>query len=179
VTVLRQRERDIALAAYDGDAAADAIFKLTRSIHTADAATIGKFLSQEAQALHEYGRDRGSNVHLVAAIALRREQLALAASDDERGAAFSNLGIALRRWATGKAGPLGSRRRLRPTARRWRRRHASGSLSNRLIYRAISAMRSPRSVSGRAARRAWKRRSRPIVWRWRSGRASGFRSAGL
>ena len=54
-----------------------------------------EFLAKEAQALYEYGGDRGSNVHLVAAIALRRELLALAASDDERGAAHNNLGIAL------------------------------------------------------------------------------------
>ena len=69
VTVLRHRERDIALATYDGDAAAAAIAKLARSIHAANAPMIGKFLSKEARALHEYGRDRGSNVHLVAAIA--------------------------------------------------------------------------------------------------------------
>ena len=95
VTVLRHRERDIALAAYDGHAAAAAIVKLGRSIYAASAATVGKFLGEEAQALNEYGRDRGSNVHLVAAIALRRELLARASSDDERGAARNNLGNAL------------------------------------------------------------------------------------
>ena len=95
VTALRHRERDIALAAYDGDAAADAILKLARSIHGANAAMVVEFLGKEAQALYEYGTDRGSNVHLVAAIALRRELLALASSDDERGAAHHSLGVAL------------------------------------------------------------------------------------
>ena len=60
-----------------------------------NAAKIAEFLGSEAQALYEYGRDRGSNVHLVAAIALRREQLALAGSADERGVALNNLGNAL------------------------------------------------------------------------------------
>ena len=56
--------------------------------------------NSEAKTLYEYGRDRGSNVHLVAAIALRRKVLALASSDDERGAARTNLGIAL--WTLGE-----------------------------------------------------------------------------
>jgi tetratricopeptide (TPR) repeat protein len=99
VTELRHRERDIALATYDGDDAADAILKLARSIHRSNAA-IGEFLAKEAEALHEYGRDRGSNVHLVAEIALRRELLARASSDDERGAARNNLGNAL--WRLGE-----------------------------------------------------------------------------
>ena len=100
VTALRHRERDIALATYDGDAAAAAILKLARAIHGANAAMVVEFLGKEAQALNEYGRDRGSNVHLVAAIALRRELLALASSNDERGAARNNLGIAL--WTLGE-----------------------------------------------------------------------------
>jgi tetratricopeptide (TPR) repeat protein len=95
VTLLRQRERDIALAAYDGDAAADAILKLARSIHGANVAAVVEFLGKEAEALCEYGTDRGSNVHLVAEIALRRERLALAVSEDERGSARHSLGIAL------------------------------------------------------------------------------------
>ena len=46
VTALRHRERDIALATYDGDAAAAAILKLARSIHGANAAMVGKFLGR-------------------------------------------------------------------------------------------------------------------------------------
>jgi tetratricopeptide (TPR) repeat protein len=94
VAALYNRERDIALAAYDGDAAADAIIELARSIHGANTAKVVEFLNSEAQALYEIGDGRGSNVHLVAAIALRREQLALASSDDERAAARHDLGKA-------------------------------------------------------------------------------------
>ena len=95
LTALYHRERDIALGTYDGDAAADAILQLARSIHEANVRMVAEFLGKEAEALYEYGDDRGSNVHLVAAIALRRELLALASSDDERGAARNNLGNAL------------------------------------------------------------------------------------
>ena len=95
MTALYTHARDIALATYDGDAAAEAIVELARAIHGTNAAKIAEFLSSEAQALYEYGRDRGSNVHLVAAIALRREQLALAGSADERGVALNNLGNAV------------------------------------------------------------------------------------
>ena len=73
---------------------------LAEAIHGANAAAIATFLNSEAETLEEYGRDRGSNVHLVAAIALRRRVLALASSDDERGAARTNLGIAL--WTLGE-----------------------------------------------------------------------------
>jgi tetratricopeptide (TPR) repeat protein len=100
VTALRHRERDIALATYDGDAASDAILKLARAILRANVLIVVEFVGKEAQALYEYGRDRGSNVHLVAAIALQRELLTLAASDDERGAAGNSLGNAL--WTLGE-----------------------------------------------------------------------------
>ena len=95
VTTLYHQAREIALAAYDGTAAAEAILELGRAIHGANAASLTDFLSFEAQALYDYGRDRGSNVHLVAAIGLRRKQVALAASADERGAALNSLGNAL------------------------------------------------------------------------------------
>jgi tetratricopeptide (TPR) repeat protein len=94
VTALLTHERDIALATYNGHSAAAAVVELARSIHDANASIV-EFLDAEAQALYEYGRDRGSNVHLVAAIALRRELLGLASSGDERGAAFHSLGTAL------------------------------------------------------------------------------------
>jgi len=106
VTALHNNERDIALASYDGEAAAGAILALAEAIHGANAAAVATFLKSEAKTLYEYGRDRGSNVHLVAAIALRSKVLALASSDDERGAAQTDLGIALLtlgEWESGTA----------------------------------------------------------------------------
>jgi tetratricopeptide (TPR) repeat protein len=97
ISLLYHRERDIALATYDGDAAARAIVALAETIHGANAAKVVEFLSYEAHALEDIGDRRGSNVHLVAAIAMRRELLNLAVSDDERGAARTNLGVALGR----------------------------------------------------------------------------------
>jgi tetratricopeptide (TPR) repeat protein len=94
-TVLYHRARDIALAAYDGDGAARAIAELARSIHGENGVKIAEFLSSEAQSLFEYGRDRGSNVHLVAAIGSRRVQLRLIISSNERGTALNDLGLSL------------------------------------------------------------------------------------
>jgi tetratricopeptide (TPR) repeat protein len=95
-----EMERDIALAAYDGEAAGDVIVALAEALHGANAAHVFGFLNSEATTLYEYGRDRGSNVHLAALIVLRRKLLALAASNDERGRAQNNLGNAL--WALGE-----------------------------------------------------------------------------
>jgi hypothetical protein len=95
VTALGNRERDIALAAYDGDAAADAILALAEALHGANAAAIVTFLNSAAESFEDYGRDRGSNVHLAALIVLRRKLLALASSNYERGTARNNLGNAL------------------------------------------------------------------------------------
>ena len=95
VTALGNRERDIALAAYDGEAACDAVVALAEALHGTNAVTITTFLNSEAQTLEVYGRDRGSNVHLVALIALRSRLVALASSDGERGTARNNLGNAL------------------------------------------------------------------------------------
>jgi hypothetical protein len=69
--------------------------ELARTIHGANAPRIVNFLGSEALSLCAYGRDHGSNVHLVAAIALRRGQLSLVASADERGTALNGLGVAL------------------------------------------------------------------------------------
>jgi tetratricopeptide (TPR) repeat protein len=96
VTALRTHERNYALAAYEGDGAAEAIVELARSIHGANAAKIAEFLDSEADELHGIGERRGSNVHLVAAIALRRELVTLAVSAEERGAQQNALGNALR-----------------------------------------------------------------------------------
>jgi tetratricopeptide (TPR) repeat protein len=94
VTALYNRERDIALAAYDGEGAADAILALGEAVHGENAARVGEFLKLEANTLFELGRDRGSNVHLAASIALRRKLLGLALSVEERGAELNNLGNA-------------------------------------------------------------------------------------
>jgi hypothetical protein len=95
VTALYTRARDIALAAYDGDGAAEAMIALPGDIHGSNAKTIAEFLSSEAAALGKQGDERGSNVHLVAAIALRRKLLEAAGPDDERGGAHIRLGNAL------------------------------------------------------------------------------------
>ncbi len=95
VTALYNRERDIALASYDGDAAAEAIAALAQAVHGADRVGALKALTAETEALYVYGRDRGSNVHLVAMIALSRKLLDAASTIDERGVAYVRLGNAL------------------------------------------------------------------------------------
>ena len=95
ITILYNRERDIALATYDGEAAANAIFSLAEAIHGANAVMVARALNSEAEMLYQYGRDRGSNVHLIALIAVRRKLLDSASSKDERGAAKDSLGAAL------------------------------------------------------------------------------------
>ena len=61
---------------------------------------VAQSLNSEAATLYEYGSDRGSNVHLIALIIVRRKLLDAASSDDERGIAHDNLGIAL--WTLGE-----------------------------------------------------------------------------
>ena len=95
ITVLYNRERDIALATYDGEAAAAAIFSLAEAIHGASTVMVAQALNTEAETLYQYGRDRGSNVHLTALIAVRQKLLDAASSNDERGAANKDLGNAL------------------------------------------------------------------------------------
>ena len=95
VTALYDRERDIALAAYDGVAAAEAIILRTEAIYGGNTEMVARSLNSEAATLYEYGRDRGSNVHLIALIILRRKLLDAASSPDERGMAQDNLGTAL------------------------------------------------------------------------------------
>src|SRR6185437_13965070 len=55
VTALRTEERNYALAAYDGEAAAKAILALGRALHGANAETLVEYLRSEAQALYERG----------------------------------------------------------------------------------------------------------------------------
>ena len=95
IIILYNRERDIALATYDGEAAATAIFSLAEAIHGVNTEMVAQALNSEAEMLYEYGRDRGSNVHLTALIAVRRKLLDAASSSDERGIANGNLGTAL------------------------------------------------------------------------------------
>jgi tetratricopeptide (TPR) repeat protein len=95
MTALYNRERDIALASYDGVAAAEAIAARVQAVQGADRAGAFKALKTETNALYDYGRDRGSNVHLVAMIALSRKLLDAASTLDERGAAYVWLGTAL------------------------------------------------------------------------------------
>ena len=92
---LYNRARDIALAAYDGEAAAEAIILRAEAIHGTNTEMVARSLNSEAATLYEYGRDRGSNVHLIALIILRRKLLDAASSNDERGIAQDNLGTAL------------------------------------------------------------------------------------
>ena len=90
------RERDIALAAYDGEAAAEAVLAMAEALHGDRRAV----LIAEGEALVEVGDQRGSNVHLIAAIAVSRAALALATGADEIGYDRTVLGIAL--WRLGE-----------------------------------------------------------------------------
>ncbi len=117
-------------------------------------------------------------MHLVAAIALRRELLALASSDDERGAARNNLGIAL--WTLGERESGTARLEeavaaYRAALEEWTRERVPlhWAMTQNNLGNALR-----RSGSGRAGRRGSRRRSRPIARRWRNRRASGFRSIG-
>ena len=95
ITALYTRARDIALAAYDGLAAAEAIILLAETVHGANTVAVTQTLKSEAATLYEYGRDRGSNVHFTALIGLRRKLLVAASSDDQRGIALHDLAFAL------------------------------------------------------------------------------------
>ena len=95
VKVLCGRMRDIGLAAYDGVAAADAILAMAETLHGASTAGRRALLIAEGDRLVEYGTLKGSNVHLVAAIAVRRATLQLASTPDEIGYDQNLLGNAL------------------------------------------------------------------------------------
>src|SRR5262249_42565655 len=74
------------------------------AIYGANTGMAARSLNSEAATLYEYGRDRGSNVHLIALIILRRKLLDAASSDDERGIAQDNLGTALSRLGGRESG---------------------------------------------------------------------------
>jgi tetratricopeptide (TPR) repeat protein len=95
VRVLFGRERDIALAAYDGEAAAEAILAMAESLHGDQTDARRDSLIAEGDRLDEFGNQRGSNVHLIAAIGVRRATLRLAAGPDAVGFDQNKLGLAL------------------------------------------------------------------------------------
>ena len=78
VMVLFGRERDIALAAYDGEAAAEAILAMAESLHGDQVGARRDLLIVEGDRLYEVGDQRGSKVHLIAAVGIRRATLQLA-----------------------------------------------------------------------------------------------------
>jgi hypothetical protein len=176
VTALYHRERDIALAAYDGDAAAEAILELASSIHGALAETL-EFLNSEAQLLFEYGRDRGSNVHLVASIALRRS-LAEEQSTNGNGLALANLGLAL--WTLGdrEAASEKLEEAVRVYQASLEKLTWEGAPLEWVTTQSNLAYAFLRSESVRAAPVGSKRRSWPIEWLWMKGSASAFRWPG-
>src|SRR6516164_905832 len=93
-------ERDIALAAYDGEAAAEAILPMADSLHGDQTDARRNSLIAEGNSLYEVGDQRGSNVHLIAAIAVRQASLRLATGSDAVGYDQNNLGLAL--WRLGQ-----------------------------------------------------------------------------
>src|SRR6516162_3209022 len=97
VRVLFGLERDIALAAYDGEAAAEAILAMADSLHGDQTDARRNSLITEGNSLYEFGDQRGSNVHLIAAIAVRQASLRLATGSDAVGYDQNNLGNALLR----------------------------------------------------------------------------------
>ena len=95
VMVLFGRERDIALAAYDGEAAAEAILAMAESLHGDQVGARRDLLIVEGDRLYEVGDQRGSKVHLIAAVGIRRATLQLADGPDTVGFDQNNLGLAL------------------------------------------------------------------------------------
>src|SRR6516225_8326320 len=89
-------ERDIALAAYDGEAAAEAILAMADSLHGDQTDARRNSLIAEGNSLYEFGDQRGSNVHLIAAIAVRQAALRLATASHAVGYDQNNLGNALK-----------------------------------------------------------------------------------
>ena len=72
VTALYHRERDVAFAVFDGEAAAEAVTALANALHPNDRAGALGLITTEADSAFARGDEKGSNVHLAAAIALLR-----------------------------------------------------------------------------------------------------------
>ena len=96
VRTLYGRERDIAFSVFDGEAAAEAIIAMADALHQNSPADVRDAIAAEARAAYEYGDEKGSNVHLIAAIALRRTLVESARDQDEKGSALNDLGNALK-----------------------------------------------------------------------------------
>ena len=178
ITVLYNRERDIALATYDGEAAANAIFSLAEAIHGANIAMVARALNSEAEMLFEYGGDRGSNIHLIALIAVRRKLLDAASSNGERAVANRNLGLALQRLGERESGTARLEEAVKAyqaALEEWRRDRVPLDWA---MTRTTSASRCRGSGNERAGRRGWRRQSGPTRRRWRNGGAIVCRSTG-
>ena len=143
VTALYHRERDIALAAYDGDAAAGARYRRWRdAIHGANAATVAEFLRSEAEALYDTWRATRQQCASRRRDRPAAEPLALAGSATNEAQPGTISAMRSGGSASGRAGRRSSRRRSRPIARRWRNARASGFRSTGRRRRTISALRS-------------------------------------
>jgi tetratricopeptide (TPR) repeat protein len=178
VTALYSRARDIALAAYDGEAAAEAIIALAEAAHGANAAMVARSLNSEAAALYEYGRDRGSNVHLIALIVLGRKLLDAASSDDERGMAQDNLCIALSTLGERESGTARLEEAVaayREALKEWTRervpfdwattRNSLGNALSSLGERESGTARLEEAVAAyRDALKEWTRERVPLDW---------------
>ncbi len=95
VKTLGERRRDMALAAYDGEAAAQAIIEMAEALYGGDRDQLWIELRKEKTALSRGGSELGSNVHLFAAIAVSRKLLSLARNPRDRSRAGNWLGNAL------------------------------------------------------------------------------------
>ena len=104
IGALYRNERDIALASYDADAAADAILAMANALHPDRREARRDALIAEGDALAEFGDKRGSNVHSISAIAIRRATLLLAVGPDEAGADRARLGVALQTLGARESG---------------------------------------------------------------------------
>jgi hypothetical protein len=102
--LLYGRKKDIALAVNDGETAGQAVIDLAEKLHGDHHSRLWEELKTEEDALYTFGRDRGSNVHLLAAIALSRRLAEIATSPDERGYAQIVLGVALRNLGERESG---------------------------------------------------------------------------
>jgi hypothetical protein len=110
MTALYNRERDIALAAYDGEAASEAIIALAEAIHGANAAVVSQFLNSEATTLYEYGSDRGSLKSCAPRCSFAPRCSLMSAwvilNRSRRASRFALLSNALKRFAPLRFAPL-------------------------------------------------------------------------
>jgi hypothetical protein len=96
-----------------GETAANVIISLVEALHGSNTEMVAQALSSEAETLCEYGRDRGSNVRLIALIAVRRKSLDSASSNNQRGCKQQLWHRGWRRSESARAGRRDLRRRSR------------------------------------------------------------------